>query len=588
MSLTTKAKIGVHFDDGMAPGRDVYLVSQCKAPSVPLFAIRPLPDGATLGTPNGFHKTPSPTIFSATVPLVQWKHQDRVVAEATFQNQRCLRFKGNTPTAFDSDVKADPKDYMGPYVFQRSAFQGTKLGAEVTLQTLPTYRFFVMKGKLTTVNGDSNERLINRRVHIEGEGEGDGSEWEMLFYEVDATDDETTSKEAIPREASKDFTTVMNNMKDEFERFAVGLCPWTKGKVSSAESLASYVMWTSMVRPAGRLTREVILMSKLWMNKVWSWDNCFNALGIAPLSLHTAVDQLQQLYDFQAADGRLPDSVDWQNVEWAFTKPPIQGWAMAKLLDRYADVHNSALLELYHSTAKFTDFWMQHRLGDKSALPYYSHGNDSGWDNSTAFDEQPVIVSPDCAAYLILQADLLRRLSAKLGLGDEHEERWKTLQGTITDALLSELWDGESFRIKNAITGQTRKSTSLIRLLPLVAAKHLPSEVVDKMSRELSSHLTDWGLATEEPASPHYESDGYWRGPIWAPPTLLIESGLRAVGRVELADRISERFRALCEKAGFAENYDAVRGEGLRDLSYTWSSSVFLVLRRETVERERL
>ncbi|KAI3554043.1 hypothetical protein CABS02_05762 [Colletotrichum abscissum] len=73
-------------------------------------------------------------------------------------------------------------------------------------------------------------------------------------------------------------------------------------------------------------------------------------------------------------------------------------------------------------------------------------------------------------------------------------------------------------------------------------------------------HLSEWGLATEEITSPHYESDGYWRGPIWAPSTHLVESGLRDAGRAHSTNEISMRFLQLCEKSGFAENFDAITG----------------------------
>ncbi|HOW00152.1 MAG TPA: glycogen debranching protein, partial [Rhodoglobus sp.] len=79
--------------------------------------------------------------------------------------------------------------------------------------------------------------------------------------------------------------------------------------------------------------------------------------------------------------------------------------------------------------------------------------------------------------------------------------------------------------------------------------------------------------------------DGYWRGPIWAPSTVLIESGLRASGFVELADTVSERFRVLCEKSGFAENFDAVTGAGLRDRAYSWTASSYLLLAGEAEAR---
>ena len=101
----------------------------------------------------------------------------------------------------------------------------------------------------------------------------------------------------------------------------------------------------------------------------------------------------------------------------------------------------------------------------------------------------------------------------------------------------------------------------------------------------IEAHLTTFGLATERPGSPHYEPDGYWRGPIWAPSTVLIEDGLRRAGHVRLADEISARFRALCETSGFAENFDALTGEGLRDRAYTWTASSYLLLARDHQRR---
>ena len=59
---------------------------------------------------------------------------------------------------------------------------------------------------------------------------------------------------------------------------------------------------------------------------------------------------------------------------------------------------------------------------------------------------------------------------------------------------------------------------------------------------------------------------------------MLIEDGLRRAGRVDLADEISTRFRRLCERSGFAENFDAVSGDGLRDRAYTWTASGYLIL----------
>jgi hypothetical protein len=52
-----------------------------------------------------------------------------------------------------------------------------------------------------------------------------------------------------------------------------------------------------------------------------------------------------------------------------------------------------------------------------------------------------------------------------------------------------------------------------------------------------------------------------------------------------LADEISTRFRTLCENSGFAENFDARTGEGLRDRAYTWTASSYLLLAEDHTRR---
>ena len=78
--------------------------------------------------------------------------------------------------------------------------------------------------------------------------------------------------------------------------------------------------------------------------------------------------------------------------------------------------------------------------------------------------------------------------------------------------------------------------TGLLSLMPLVLGDLLPAHIREKPVEVLKrDFLTDNGLATEMPASPKYEPDGYWRGPIWAPTTYLLVDGLRRGGYAELA-----------------------------------------------------
>ena len=68
--------------------------------------------------------------------------------------------------------------------------------------------------------------------------------------------------------------------------------------------------------------------------------------------------------------------------------------------------------------------------------------------------------------------------------------------------------------------------------------------------------------------------------------TLLIVEGLAAAGEMELAREIARRFCDMCAKHGFAENFNALTGQPLRDPAYTWTSSVFLILAHEYLREE--
>jgi glycogen debranching enzyme len=343
-------------------------------------------------------------------------------------------------------------------------------------------------------------------------------------------------------------------------------------------------MWSASVRPAGFIGREAILMSKHWMDKVWSWDHCFNALALAESDPDAALNQFLLPFDHADASGAMPDSVTHSEVLYNFVKPPIHGWAFAAIRDRAGrDAFTPEQLSLvYQRLSAWTRFWLDYRRAPGHELPHYQHGNDSGWDNSTMFDNDRVIESPDLAAFLIVQLDVLAELALELGIADED---WSATASRLEQSLFAELWDGQSFIARSVSTGEPSATTSLLNTLPIVLGDRLPPDIRRKLAQRIEEHLTEWGPATELTGSAHYEPDGYWRGPIWAPSTFLIEDGLRRAGLNGLADIVSDRFRALCARSGFAENFDAITGDGLRDRAYTWTASAYIVLAEDAVRR---
>ncbi|MEP6560043.1 MAG: trehalase family glycosidase, partial [Nakamurella sp.] len=319
-------------------------------------------------------------------------------------------------------------------------------------------------------------------------------------------------------------------------------------------------------------------MSKHWMDKVWSWDHCFNALALAAGRPDLATDQFRVVFDHQDPSGALPDSITHSEVLYNFVKPPIHGWALHGIRRRlHHDLDLDDLVQVYRQLSSWTSFWLTMRRVPGHTLAYYQHGNDSGWDNSTTFDDQRVVETADLAAFLSLQMMELSDLAREIGQPAEATE-WDQRAREMQAAMITELWDGNRFAARDPITGELHHSDSLLNLMPLILGGHLPADISVGLINQLHNHITTWGLATEPPESPQYQSDGYWRGPIWAPSTVLLEDGLRRGGHPDLADEINAKFRALCEQSGFAENFDALTGTGLRDRAYTWTASAYLML----------
>jgi glycogen debranching enzyme len=344
------------------------------------------------------------------------------------------------------------------------------------------------------------------------------------------------------------------------------------------------VLWSATVRPAGFLSRPAVLMSKHWMNKVWSWDHCFNALALADGAPDLSWDQYQIVFSHQDPTGALPDSITHSEVLYNFVKPPIHGWTLRQLRHRIPALTRDDIATAYHQLERWTRFWLTERRVAGSPLPHYQHGNDSGWDNATTFDAERVVEAPDLAAFLVLQMRELAELAD--GLGDEEASgSWTRQADELRVTLLQQLWRGDEFVARAPGSGRTWSSGSLLNLMPIVLGDELPAALSGVLADRIRTHLTPFGLATEHPTSPRYQADGYWRGPVWAPATVLIEDGLRRAGHIELADDISHRFRRLCERSGFAENFDALTGAGLRDRAYTWTASGYLRLAAAAANR---
>ncbi len=380
----------------------------------------------------------------------------------------------------------------------------------------------------------------------------------------------------------EDFDAAIAKVEDEFSL-------WLSKTLEADESLrngrelATYLLWSCTVHPEGFLKRPAVLMSKNSMDSIWSWDNCFNAMALAKNNPELAWDQLMIFVDHQHSSGVFPDLMNDRKILRNFCKPPIQGWILNWMMQRGYISQEAYLKEIYKPLCLWTDWWFNFCDHDHDGIPQYNHGNDSGWDNSTIFKDGIPVESPDLAAFLVLQMEVLERIASMLGLNSE-AKHWEERTEATLKAMLEHFWDGRRFTSNISGTHKPIESESLQLYIPLILGERLPKDVINCLVNDLKQEnrfLTEYGLGSESISSDLYIEDGYWRGAIWPPVVMLFCDALASIGEKNFSQALAQKYCNMALKSGMAENYNALTGAGLRDRGHTWAASVFLVLANE-------
>lgn len=385
----------------------------------------------------------------------------------------------------------------------------------------------------------------------------------------------------VPKE--KNFNQPFNEC---VEKVAASYNTWLRGmpeiseKYNKAKKVATYVIWSSVVNPRGNLSRPAIYMSKNSMTNIWNWDNCFNAMAVVKQDPKLALDQLMIFLDKQDESGLLPDFINDKYTSWSCCKPPIHGWTLRWLMERSDFFTKDVLKEIYAPLASWTDWWFRYRDYDNDGIPQYNHGNDSGWDNSTIFYKGVPVESPDLSSFLVIQMEVLSNLAHKIGkLKDA--ERWETRAKAMLTRMLDHFQQGNKLVAVLNGNHEIINSKSLQQYLPIILGKRMPKHFLQTFINDLKEEnkfFTKFGILTESIDSKYYTPNGYWRGPIWAPSTMLIVDGLEEVGETEFAKNISYKFCNMVAKSNFSENYNGLTGDEQCDTGFTMTASVFLVL----------
>ncbi len=359
--------------------------------------------------------------------------------------------------------------------------------------------------------------------------------------------------------------------KADFEAWATKLQCQTQANYEAA-----YVLWANTVPACGNFTENAIVMSKAGMTGVWSWDNVIIALALAKYDFNLAYYEFMLPYLHMDEFGCLPDSIRDAYIDRGYVKPPIQGFLYPYFIKRNPEFGKLKVLQkVYAGMKRNTDWW----LNCRGEIPAYLHGNDSGADNATCFDNTEYIQSPDLLAFLSAQCDFLADTAKKLGYSTD-KRIYKQLADELATKAISQHWDGKKIFVRNAEMQEKYETNSLLPLHLLVIGKRLPAEIKEYIIERLKQHhYSPYGLSSEALDSPLYEEDGYWRGPAWAPNQVIMTFALQAIGETEFAKEIAAKYTNALSKVGFYENISTVKALGLRAKSFAWTASGYFILK---------
>lgn len=383
-------------------------------------------------------------------------------------------------------------------------------------------------------------------------------------------------------------------------------CPTVRDDLREMTALCWWVLGANIITLAGRGDARAVVPSKIGYVGLWQWDAYFIAVGLRHGDPELAREQLDLALRFASESGQLPDVVHDQgvlassadlpaadretlrragstiadpNAPIPLTKPPLTAWALRALEGR---VDDPAWFDwAWAVIERSQEWWFRDADLDGDGMPEYGHPYSSGLDDSPIFDGALPVASPDLAAYLILQDDLLA--ARRRNVGDIAEAERHTSRAEATLRLLEKMWDGEAGFFRSCGAGQPVASETAVSLLPLLTGR-LPAHIVARMLDALDDpdrFATPFAVPMVAARDPDFSDEQMWRGPVWVNINALIADGLAVSGHAERSRALIEAtLRLVIGSGGPHEYFNPLTGAPARTAttSFGWSAALFVDL----------
>jgi len=375
-----------------------------------------------------------------------------------------------------------------------------------------------------------------------------------------------------------DYAAGLADVTEDWERFLRDIPPLDPA-LERVRLEAAWSLWAFQVEPFGFVKRPHMFMAAA--NVASSWQMSHNAAALCG-NMPLAMDLMENMIDGIGELGQLPDFVsDGRNMAQGL-HPPVQGWAMKWIMRKHdigKEVPHDRLARLYDGFARWAEWFLLARDGDRDGLPQYDNGDEIGFDDCSPFENRLDLVMPDLSAYLVLIYDVLSDIAEILDRPAEHEN-WKERADGLTQRIVDTFWNGERFVGIENYTHEPVATDSLVYYLPIILGRRLPQEIIDKMTEDLMKEgefLTPSGLCIEKLDSDFFRLSGMSRGWVLPPSNLMILTGMYSAGKTKEAKTIARRYCDACAKWGLSMLLDPVRGTP-NGFACTWPACTFLVL----------
>jgi hypothetical protein len=415
--------------------------------------------------------------------------------------------------------------------------------------------FKQLKGKITL---DAKfDPLLNGPEYIQAELLPDESgEFETAGYSMSPDEWGYIAYKPIDdvvAETDADFSAFISKLPDvgESRRELARVCGYTLWiHLKEKTSMPEY----------NHLIAGAVYTNRLLNGSAVSFEQPLYAMTLADAA--DAVSLIGNAFNYMRG-GMLPTNASNADVFYqAF--PPVHGVALGAVGESGLEsVGADVLRKLYDDMAEHYTWW----VNTHSRKPgHFSYNERSEYAfKGSSYGTLPFpLEAPDLYAYLIRYAEALGTLAGAVGNGEEG--KWSKVSQELTRSLL-ELWDGERFVCKDALSGQTHETGSVFAYIPVILGKRLPADVLAKLVAGLAcedTFLGAYGLRSESKKSPYYSPEAAGRGAVDAALQMLLTGGLFDAGALDEAAAAAERFLSAARQFGARDMFAPEGGQPIR------------------------